>query len=550
MTASKGAIQPYTWSELGYRRLGNQAQAKANGRSMLDILHTVAEYNVQQPEWIRHVGRKNEAQARSFAIAKCCDKSVLGADDSLAFVDEYFDWAHRRLPSDVPTLVASFEDRRDLVYRGRHDDAWKLMKYLGNAIGLSNDSSDLKAILRTSVLPAFFERYPKGHLLVLRHRFAYQAMAAGLRGLYAAAQVPPQDWISVGVGPCETLQHWHSLETDDLGLLLFELSNYLWYPFVTGFFTGQAGLRFLFLLDPAEQYKPPPFPADWLAIPQHSAAYGEQDRDLYAALAGGFDHPEHRQMAHRRFLNQSCPDPADRLTFIKWLIETANSFVYNVSDAANFTSNGDPDGEIDPVLGFEHLLTVERIMRRTLATVALREVGSAKSAVFEIADLFGALGVRFGIAANDAVFFKKLFNPTVALQLLEPRLKQIPVVGQGLFETATAVYKELEKTVLNSVWIRSKVGTNGVSVRDATLQGEVLEPNGEFVANVMRAYRNAHHGYFTEADSKQKRPSRYLWMVDGNVPDSITSLPVLWLFAYLADTTFVGWEPLPIGAFE
>ena len=55
------------------------------------------------------------------------------------------------------------------------------------------------------------------------------------------------------------------------------------------------------------------------------------------------------------------------------------------------------------------------------------------------------------------------------------------------------------------------------------------------------------HGYFTDADKDKRRPSRYLWMVDGNVPDSITSLPALWLLAYLVDQTFVGWNPLPIG---
>jgi hypothetical protein len=74
-------------------------------------------------------------------------------------------------------------------------------------------------------------------------------------------------------------------------------------------------------------------------------------------------------------------------------------------------------------------------------------------------------------------------------------------------------------------------------------------PVPQFVAETMRAYRNAHHGYFTASDPAN-RPSRYLFLVNGNLPVEMSALPPLWWLAYIADPMFVGWNHLPIGAFD
>ncbi|HEV2970535.1 MAG TPA: hypothetical protein VGY55_11245 [Pirellulales bacterium] len=65
----------------------------------------------------------------------------------------------------------------------------------------------------------------------------------------------------------------------------------------------------------------------------------------------------------------------------------------------------------------------------------------------------------------------------------------------------------------------------------------------------MRAYRNSHHGYFSADANSNNRPSRYLFLVDGNLPAEIMALPALWWLAYLADPGMIGWKHLPIGAF-
>jgi hypothetical protein len=83
-------------------------------------------------------------------------------------------------------------------------------------------------------------------------------------------------------------------------------------------------------------------------------------------------------------------------------------------------------------------------------------------------------------------------------------------------------------------------------VRDKNLTGEGAIPVPQFVAEVMRAYRNAHHGYFSADPVSQNRPLRFLSLVNGNLPVEMSALPVLWWLAYLADPSLVGWKPLGI----
>ncbi len=329
---------------------------------------------------------------------------------------------------------------------------------------------------------------------------------------------------------------------------LFHFANYLWYPFVSGFTAGQPGLQFLFLFDPPARIERPPFPADWLAILAHAAAFGEEALDV-RDIFRGVDHPAHQKRAHGRLLHTEHAGMGDMVAFWRWFVPAVDALLYNVADAANFTVHGNPEADIDARFAFEHLLTMERVVKRTIASMCVTEVGSAKAAVFEIADLFDTLSKRFCNTATDTEFFKTLFNPSTGLSLIQSRLSGIPGIGDRLAKIAEMVYGQLRDTVLDSIWMRSKATAAGIAVRDRHLHTEIVESPDEFVANVMRAYRNGHHGYFTDSDP-QNRPSRYLWMVDGNVPYSITALPALWLLAYIADPGLIGWKPLAIASYD
>ncbi len=126
----------------------------------------------------------------------------------------------------------------------------------------------------------------------------------------------------------------------------------------------------------------------------------------------------------------------------------------------------------------------------------------------------------------------------------------MPAPFADYFSTmALQVYRKIEDTLLASVWPASKVTPAGILVRDRSLASERPMEIPQFVAETMRAYRNAHHGYFTAGD-ESKRPSRYLFLVDGNLPVEMSRLPALWWLAYLADPTFVGWNHLEVGAYD
>jgi hypothetical protein len=121
--------------------------------------------------------------------------------------------------------------------------------------------------------------------------------------------------------------------------------------------------------------------------------------------------------------------------------------------------------------------------------------------------------------------------------------------GRDLADLAGELYRKIEDTVIDSVWLKPKVTPQGIMVRTKDLAGKNALARADFVGELMRAYRNAHHGYFTEGD-RSKRPSRYLYLVDGNLPAEITTLPALWFLAYLADPTLVGWKYLPINVYD
>jgi hypothetical protein len=224
--------------------------------------------------------------------------------------------------------------------------------------------------------------------------------------------------------------------------------------------------------------------------------------------------------------------------------------LYELSDVANFAEGHDPQAVVDPVFAFEHEMTVDRLVRKTLLAMSLDEAPTGNLMVFEIADLYDTLSERFGNHKNKTEFFKKLFNTEEGPALVTPRFAGMPPPFDSYFTDLTLqVYRKIEETVLASVWRQGKLTPAGVLVRDRDLALESPVPNPRFVAEVMRAYRNAHHGYFSADPGSQNRPSRFLYLVTGNLPVEMSALPVLWWLAYLADPRFVGWRHLPLSAF-
>ena len=410
----------------------------------------------------------------------------------------------------------------------------------------------LRPVFRDHVAPCFFKLYPEGKIAILRYHDRNDDAAALQRLLYAGALMPLQELKKDRFAGIRTLQDWHLNSVITMGPLLIECFNFLFYPFVSGSRGGPGGLDFLFLFEPAEKYTPALFPRNWLAAGSSAASFGKEQVDFYETIQN-LQGPAWKQAAHQRFQHDKGYSVADRLALLEWYVGRINRLHFELTDVANFTEGRDPEAAIDPIFAFEHHLTVDRLVRKTLLSMTLEEVGTAKHFAFEVAEMYDGMSHLFGNHADASSFFKRLFNPIDGPLLLRSALSRLPApFGHDLSTLADRHYRRIEDAVIDSVWLRSKVTPQGVLVRTKKdLSQEELMPRSKFVAELMRAYRNAHHGYFTDADDNNKRPSRFLFMVDGNLPVEIASLPALWWLAYVADPeNMVGWQHLPINAFD
>lgn len=304
----------------------------------------------------------------------------------------------------------------------------------------------------------------------------------------------------------------------------------------------------LFLCDPPDAHVPERFPRDWLAFQQHRSAFGNEKSDVFDVIRNPKG-PEYWQAAHQRPIHDAIPEVAARIEFMHWLLERLDTWLFDICDVANFLKSQQADADIDSIAAFEHFLSINRLIQRIASLATSSDIGNAKTIVFEVADLLGTIRRRFNPNKNDVATFKELFDPDIAPKIIVSALLTIPGVGSDLAKIAITVYEKLRETIINSVWIRSKVDPDGILVADKDLKSESKEGFGEFVANVMRALRNGHHGYFTEPKF-HNIPSRYLFMVDGNTPNEMIQLPMLWFLAYLADPSILDWKPLPFGHFD
>lgn len=534
-------------SDAGYRRFGS-LPATGGGLTperAAGIAGLFADYEVAGQLVRRRARRKGACPVVSLRLTETFDRDSTLDNDCLDFIDAYF--RSEFATSGVPELTAEQDTLVSAIKDASRERRCLGVRYLADALGYAGPHR-LKSILRDHVAPAFFKLYPQGKIAVVRYDAHNDNAAALMRMFYAAAQTPLPDLQQGGFAGIRTLQDWHLNSVTMLGPVLFQLFFHLFYPFIGGFRGGPPGLDFVFLFEPAESYELDVYPRNWLAVGSTTAGFGRQDFDLYASLRE-FQGAAGRQAAHQRFLHDRGYTVAQRLTLLGWYVEQANRLLYELTDVANFTEGQAPDGHIDPVFAFEHHMTLDRLARKTLLAMTLEEAGTAKFMAFEVAELYDTLSHLFqGTGSTD--FFKDLFHPANAPALLRPQLARLPEPFRtDLPALADRLYHTIQETVVRSVWLRAKVTATDVLVRDRNLTREAPVPHADFVAELMRCYRNCHHGYFT-ANDRQARPSRYLYLADGNLPAELSALPALWWLAYLADPELVGWRPLPVGRFE
>ncbi len=402
-------------------------------------------------------------------------------DSRLAFFDDHIRSRWIRLEAAGKRFRGEPDGLVELLHEAEtSEDRWRCMYRLAQALFYVGPER-LRPMFREQVAPCFFRLYPKGKIVVLRYDTSVDEAASVLRTLYAMAQAPLPELLSNFQG-IQTLQNWHMTSLTRLMPALLDLFNYLFYPFVGGTCANLFGLDFLFLLDPPEQHTPPPFPRNWLGFPSRSASFGREAADAIEVVTN-FRGPAYWRDAHQRLCHTRVFTAEERLDLLRWYVARVNRVLYELTDVANFTEGGDLLAPVDPIFGFEHQLTVDRLMRKTLLAMSLDEAPVANLLAFEIADLYDTLSERFGNHANKPEFFKRLFNTQEGPALIGTRLAGLPApFGPYLADLTAQVYDRIEQTVLTSVWRAAKVTPNGVMVRDKKLAGEVLIPVPQFVA--------------------------------------------------------------------
>jgi len=194
---------------------------------------------------------------------------------------------------------------------------------------------------------------------------------------------------------------------------------------------------------------------------------------------------------------------------------------------------------------------MDRLLRKSISAQVSWEVAVRKYATFEVADIIDELA-QYWAGSQPTERFKALFNPTEGLARFTSALVTAPnSIRSILLNGAASVYDDLRTTILDSVFVAAKrTSAGGVLVRDRTLSVEREEDKDTFTANVVRALRNTHHGYMTAGD-KQSRPSRYLVLVTGAVPDTMTYIGVLSGLALLGNSMeMIGRPPYPKAAYD
>jgi hypothetical protein len=546
-------IEPATPAALGYRKLPDFAGQLPPG--LIERLVQVGDYQTMPVHWIR--GRARRCGIRTphrVEVAATFDAETPLDDEHLAFIDRHSrsPWTVMeaegvRLRGEFPTLV-------EILEGAEAEDRWRGLYRLAQALFFAGPER-LRPMFRNHVAPCFFKLYPRGKIVVFRYDAAVDEAAASLRLLYALAQTPLPELTQGDFRGIRTMWQWHLTSLTGLMPAILAFFDYLFYPHVGGTCAGLIGLTFHFLMDPPERHESARFPRNWLGFASRSASFARESADT-VAIVQDFGGPAHRRESHHRYCHEQGFTAEERLDLLNWYVGRWNRLLYELTDAANFTEGHDPEAAIDPVFGYEHQLTVDRLFRKTVLAMSLDEAPTANLSAFEIADLYDTLSMRFGNKKNatdlyrNTEFFKALFHPVQGPQILGPGLAGLPGPFARYFtEVADKVYQQLGQTVMNSVWNRGKVRPDGILVRDRELSREDVMPGPDFVAEVMRCYRNAHHGYFSADPSSQNRPSRFLYLVDGNLPVEMSALPVLWWLAYLADPGMVGWRQLPVGAF-
>jgi hypothetical protein len=403
--------------------------------------------------------------------------------------------------------------------------------------------NELSDFLRNDVSPTFFQAFPAGRIVLLSTSYEYERRQGALRGGYTLSQY---DITGLGLVPdLKALANWQMLTPFIQLRTVLDLGILALFPVLPYFSASRAGLTVIFVPGELIEQTQPDFPTSWLDIYRSRWDFARGPVAASNVNAAGLTQS---YAVQRRFLQAGGYASDDVVDWLRWLIARLNELLLSSTDPTSFKQR---DGIVDFITCFEHGLSMDRLLRKSISAQVSTEVAVRKYATFEVADIIDELA-QYWAGSQPTERFKALFNPTEGLARFTSAFATAPnSIRNILLDGAASVYDDLRTTVLNSVFVAAKrTSAGGVLVRDRTLSVEREEDGDTFTANVVRALRNTHHGYMTAGD-KQSRPSRYLALVTGAVPDTMTYIGVLSGLAMLGNSSeMIGRPPYPKAAYD
>ena len=531
-----------TWADLGYRCLGPSKHLDVSRtQNLMELIKNSGFYDIQTAGdecWIRDKVRKHGASLPTI-IRRAATLTSENFTNTVSydFIDRAIRSKYAEKQGKLTDSQGQLADHIQQVWT--KEPRWRSLYVLSLAVSFCNPN-ELADFLRLHVFPIFFGAYPKGRVVFYERNYDFERRYGLLRAMYTLSHYDLSNINRKWGFP--TLRQFQRLDTIVPPKTLITLIGYTFYPFVHIVSASTSGLLVLFILDPAERHVLSDFPASWMCIPQSHWDFGNQERDHFAVLLG-----KDNTIAHRRFLHQRSFSAVEIETLVDWFVSRYSELAFHLVDPCEFMLNSC----IDAVTTFEYGLTVDRIIRKAISCLASEENAVRKAASQEIADLLETLRMFRDSSATNAEFFKRLYHPLKGNEMVARCFEQLPAPFDNYFKNiARRLYDELLETVKSSVWIETKVTATDILVKNRDLSTENKEDIGDFVSNVIRTLRNAHHGYLSHGD-QSNRPSRYLAMVKGDTPDSMAYLGIIWTLAMLASPEeILGWKWMPIGSWD
>ncbi|MHB8776956.1 MAG: hypothetical protein ACYC6R_04235 [Anaerolineales bacterium] len=380
-------------------------------------------------------------------------------------------------------------------------------------------ASDKQAvdILRDKLAPRFFDLHPNGKVFISSIDGNLNQRLAALRVLGAIDRIGSRN-----IKSKDSFVNFLALEGTQPGGVV-KPSKYLAIPLTLslpkpiGFFASRIVDSILFLFDNPLKDIRGVFPRSGIEFYQSEASLllheDKSIMDDQGVLRLNFDTLDTFSLLKKEF------SPESWWNFIKQYSARLNEFFIYITDPSNFVKE---NGEWANITHYFVYLGFERLCDETILLISEENQYLRKMAFFRILDQLAFLGKPK--ERDQAQAFGELLLPTGVSDPIKKGLSRYRgELAKYLLSELDSIREDLINTVVDSA-VLDKM--KDLKTQEIILLSGKRVSYEEYTRKIIRALRNTAHGY---------SPGEYLVTNKGNLPDKISLLAVLALFAFIAE---------------